>query len=147
MLGAWGGAGTRVEVFLGPSLPVTEMSLRWAKRAIKLAQGEDFKGKTSPFWYDVDSFFELCQAAGDRSVRDLIADFDGCSGKNASMIAAGFLGQPAGSLTRTKLKPCYQLPGRSPGPSGRSGWGRSETSSATGHRPTITLRRINGMSS
>ena len=103
-LGAWGGAGTRVEVFLGPSLPVTEMSLRWAKRAIKLAQGEDFKGKTSPFWYDVDSFFELCQAAGDRSVRDLIADFDGCSGKNASMIAAGFLGQPAGSLTRDEAE-------------------------------------------
>ena len=95
-------AGTRVDVVLGESLTVNESTLSWATQAIKLAQGEGYKGKTSPFWYDGDAFFELLQAAGGRPVRDLVADFDGCSGAKAGKITADFLGRSCDSMTRAE---------------------------------------------
>ena len=36
-------------------------------------------GSTSPHWYDAATFHELLYASGDRLVRDLIANLDGCS--------------------------------------------------------------------
>lgn len=95
-------AGTRVDVVLGESLTVDRSTLSWATEAVRLAQGEEYKGKTSPFWYDGDAFFELLQAAGGRAVRDLVADFDGCSGAKAGKIAADFLGRSCDSMTRAE---------------------------------------------
>ena len=92
--------GTRVEVFLGPTLRVDFAALAWGQEAINFARGETYRGKTSPFWYDGDAFFELLQAAGDRPVREVVAEFDGCSGPKAGQIATAYKGRPASSLTR-----------------------------------------------
>jgi len=94
--------GTRVEVFLGPALKVDEDALTWGLEAIRFTQGATYGGKTSPFWYDSDAFFELLQAAGDRPVREVVAEFDGCSGPKAGQIATAFKGRAASSLTRSE---------------------------------------------
>ncbi len=94
-------AGTRVEVQLGSALPVSEERLRWARNACLLAEGsQDASCKTSPHWYDADSFYELLQAAGTRLTREVIAEFDGCSGATAGRVCAFYLGRAASSLSR-----------------------------------------------
>lgn len=99
-LGAWDGVGTRIDVRLGQSLQVGRPALAWAAEAALMAQGDDYNGKTSPHWYDTDSFFELLMAAGARPVRDLIASLDGCTGGKAGEIAKLYLGRCCDSLTR-----------------------------------------------
>lgn len=109
-IGPWSGCGTRVEVllgeslpidedtfnlmdfaleiFLGESVPVAEDTFIWARRATALANvasANNYSGKTSAWWYDSDSFFELLQAAGARTVRDLVGDFAGCSRRKAAI--------------------------------------------------------------
>jgi hypothetical protein len=91
--------GTRIEVYLGPSLTLTQEDLDWAKRAMLFVGGTPYPGKTSPHWYDSDAFLELLKASGTRTVRDLIAEFDGCTGK-AGRIASEFKGRLACELDR-----------------------------------------------
>ena len=67
-----------------------------------------YSRKTSPWFYDSDSFFELLKAAGVRTVRDVIQDFDGCSGR-ASRIAAKFLGRTAASLAYDEAEELLRL--------------------------------------
>ena len=88
LIGPWSGSGTRVEVLLGESLPVDEDTFTWARRAKDLANvagAKSYPGKTSAWWYDSDSFFELLQAAGIRTVRELVTDFAGCSRSKAAI--------------------------------------------------------------
>jgi len=95
--------GTRVEVQLGASLPVDDGTLKGARNACLVATGKDSTNatcKTSPHWYDADSFYELLQAADGRSAREVVAEFDGCSGAKAGHVCAPFLGRDASSLTR-----------------------------------------------
>ena len=77
----WAGGGTRIEISFGPALQdYLSDALRWAKRAEILAAGRPgYSGRSSPWWYDSPAFFELLQAAGERTVRDLAGDLDGCS--------------------------------------------------------------------
>lgn len=96
----WEGRGTRVEVRLGRSLEAGRRDLPLALRAKVLAGGKRYKGRTSAFWYDSDSFYELCQAAGPRSVRELVSSFDGCSRRKAGGLAAGHRGRLASTLMR-----------------------------------------------
>ena len=100
----WDGRGTRVEVLLGDSLPVEEDTFEWAYRAIRLTRGETYKGRTSPWWYDSDSFYELTQAADRQTVRELVAGFEGCSGAKAGKLAAAFSGRPCASLSREEVE-------------------------------------------
>jgi hypothetical protein len=51
-------------------------------------QGSTYTGKTSPWWYDTPQFHELLSAGGDRPVRELVAQLDGCSGAKAGEIVA-----------------------------------------------------------
>jgi hypothetical protein len=86
-IGPWSGSGTRVEVLLGESLLVDEDTFAWGHRATALANvagAKNYSGKTSAWWYDSDSFFELLQAAGSRTVRELVGDFAGCSRSKAA---------------------------------------------------------------
>ena len=100
-LGDWRGRGTRVEVRLGPALVVDDEVFDWAKRADDLSTtGKGYKGRTSPWWYDSDSFYELVQAAGKRTVRDLVQEFEGCSGRKAGNVAGGFPNRQSSSLSR-----------------------------------------------
>ena len=81
--------GTRIEIAFGPDLPCDEDTLRWAMLARDLAGfGSIYSGKTSPWWYDVPAFHELLDAAGNRPVRELVAELDGCSGGKAGEIVA-----------------------------------------------------------
>jgi hypothetical protein len=99
----WEGEGTEVEVGFGPGLDLYGNNLfSWADQARRLAgRGETYAGKSSPWWYDSDSFWELLQAGGNRMVRDLVAkDLEGCSEPKAGKITAPYLGRTAASLTR-----------------------------------------------
>ncbi len=61
-------SGTRITITLGNSVPKDDSDLGWAKQAKALKVVEKYTGKSSPWWYDSDSFYELIMAAGDRSV-------------------------------------------------------------------------------
>ncbi|AZK47850.1 ATP-binding protein [Paenibacillus lentus] len=61
----WNGLGTKIEINLG-SIQITEQDLAWGKAAIRMANvshNKSFKGKTSPFWYTSEAFYEVCNAA------------------------------------------------------------------------------------
>ena len=93
--------GTRIEIDFGSALPDDRNALSWAELAARVGHhGEVYNGKSSPHWYDDDAFFELLQAAGDRPVRDLVAELDGCSGAKAGKIAAAFKGNTCSALCR-----------------------------------------------
>jgi hypothetical protein len=80
--------GTRIEIGLGPALPPDQAALAWAQLACHLAQGTTYGGRSSPWWYDPSQFHELLYAGGDRPVRELITNLDGCTGGNAGIIVA-----------------------------------------------------------
>jgi hypothetical protein len=81
--------GTKVEISFGPALPGDDNPLRWARIAQHFARfGQSYGGKSSPHWFDAANFLELLSASGERSVRDLIAHLDGCTGGRAGEIVA-----------------------------------------------------------
>ena len=104
--GCWPGI-TRIEVRFGPSLPVDDETLDWARQAIALSNGESrYPGnKTSPHWYDSDSFYELLLATQGQTVREFVeAAFEGCSGAKAGQIATEFKMRLASDLTREEAE-------------------------------------------
>jgi hypothetical protein len=103
----WRGSGTQVEVGFGR--PLHDLNpdevFAYAIVARYLAgRGQEYTGKSSPWWYDADSFWELMQAAGDRIVREEIAKLDGCGRQKAGDIARDFHGRTAASLTRAEAE-------------------------------------------
>jgi hypothetical protein len=95
-------AGTRIEIHLGEGLRSAD-ALAWARSAAELAgRGEIYRGRSSPHWYDGEAFFDLLQAAGDRSARELVAELDGCTGAKAGRITMGFKGRTCSSLSRAE---------------------------------------------
>ena len=87
--------GTRVEIHLGEGLSGSD-ALAWARSAAELAgRGEIYRGRSSPHWYDGEAFFDLLQAAGSRSVRELVAELDGCTGAKAGRITKLSRAEPA----------------------------------------------------
>jgi len=103
-VGAWKRKATRVEVTFGTELDGTSALFLWARQAIELSgRGKSYAGRSSPWWYDSDSFWELLKAAGQRSARDLVAQLEGCHRK-AAEVAAAFAGRQAASLTRAEAQ-------------------------------------------
>jgi hypothetical protein len=95
--------GTFIRISFGPLLLDDDDALLWAEQAIAMAKGgEGYSGKPSPHWFDADAFYELVHASGDRKVRDLIANLDGCSGGKAGEIASGFPQRSCNSMTRAE---------------------------------------------
>ena len=80
--------GTRIEIGFGPDIPEDRYPLFWANVAVRMAQGQTYKGSSSPFWYDVPQFHELLEASGPALVRELVASLDGCTGGKAGLIVA-----------------------------------------------------------
>jgi hypothetical protein len=81
--------GTRIEIALGSALPDDMLALSWAQTACRLARtGRAYLGKSSPWWYDAAQFHELLSATGDRPVRELVANLEGCTGNRASEIVS-----------------------------------------------------------
>jgi hypothetical protein len=102
-LGAAKEGGTKVEVHLGPRLVVDHRAMEWARGASLLARGVgSYSGKTSPHWYDSDSFYELMKAAVGQSVADVVGLFDGCAHPKAGKIAREFAGRKATDLDRAE---------------------------------------------
>ncbi|MCL6612534.1 MAG: ATP-binding protein [Peptococcaceae bacterium] len=93
-IGDYTGEGTRIEVYLNE-----EPDLTWAEQAIIMNSGDKYKGKTSAYWYSSESFFSLMQAAKNMYVRDIVAEFDGCSEPKAGRITKDFKNRLAPSLT------------------------------------------------
>ncbi|AKL96164.1 DNA topoisomerase VI, subunit A [Clostridium aceticum] len=74
--------GTKIEVSLGDEY----IDFKWAEDAVKFNKGTKYKGKTSAYWYNSETFFELLQAT-DSTVREVVEQFDGCSSTKAGKIA------------------------------------------------------------
>ncbi len=90
--------GTKIEVYPGNSI---KSDLSWALDAIKYAGGEYYKGKTSGYWYTSEAFFELLQGNSE-SVRDIIFQFDGCTGTKAGRILSDFKNRKSNTLSWTE---------------------------------------------
>jgi len=104
-VGGYSRKGTRVEVWLGDGPwsagGFDDEALELARLTILLAgHGRLYKRRSSAYWIDSDSFFELCQAAGDATVRELVAQFEGCSGAKAGSISESWRGRDCSSLSR-----------------------------------------------
>ena len=97
--------GVRIEISFGSGLPHDANALGWARQARKLAEyGSGYSGKSSPWWYDGAQFHELLDVNGDRPVRDLISQLDGCTGNKAGEIVttAGLNRATCRSVTQTQ---------------------------------------------
>ena len=94
--GPYGNQGTRIEIELGKPLELTPADMNLGEIAIVAAraQRKKYKGKTSPGWYDTDSFHDLMMSIQPEAttVREFITNFDGCSAK-APEIAGEFSGR------------------------------------------------------
>lgn len=90
--------GTRIGIRLGPDVPVGENVLGWSEIAIAFATpGKSYTGRTSPWWYDAESFFEMCKAAGSRPLADLCGVFRDITQQTAASLAGSTL---SGDVTR-----------------------------------------------
>ncbi|SHN59532.1 Histidine kinase-, DNA gyrase B-, and HSP90-like ATPase [Desulfitobacterium chlororespirans DSM 11544] len=67
--------GTKISFQLG-RLPINSS---WAQTAVRYAGGESYRGRTSPWWYTSENFFELFQAFGG-TVRELIQQLTAAPG-------------------------------------------------------------------
>jgi hypothetical protein len=100
-VGEYKGQGTTIQLRLGQPLELTPEDLLPSQIAIIAARAQEkrYTGKTSPHWYNVESFHELLLSTPDEmTVRDFAADLEGCF-SSAGGIAAGFERRPARSLT------------------------------------------------
>lgn len=101
LVSPWEGNGTRIEITFGPALEIEGDILGLARRAIELAHGGPrYAGRTSVWWYDWDGFFELLQAAASRTVREVVASFDGWAEPKAGRGTRAYHGRLASSLSR-----------------------------------------------
>ena len=104
--------GTRIEIKLGPELPGDEQPLEWAGWAGHVARaGKEYRGRSSPHWYDAPAFHELILAYGASPLRALIAELDGCThGKAGEIVSAAGL-EPAhcDSLTRQEAETLLRI--------------------------------------
>ncbi|WP_052410030.1 ATP-binding protein [Paenibacillus durus] len=95
VIGDYSDNGTLIEIQFGKSLTP---NLEWAESAIHYNRGDEYKGKSSGYWYTSEAFYELCQGYSG-SVRDLVSEFDGCTGAKAGKVSSDYKGQRANSLT------------------------------------------------
>lgn len=99
--------GTAICVRLGPAIP-DECLQPWIYALQRLGRaGIGYRGKTSPHWYTPADFWELLQAAGDASVRDVLEAFDGLAGttaRSALLRTADLTGRSAVSLSRREAE-------------------------------------------
>lgn len=68
--------GTAVTITFGKTVPSNGRELAWATLANLFSFAKTYKGKTSAWWYDSDSFYELMMAAGARPLKELLEYFD-----------------------------------------------------------------------
>lgn len=69
--------GVRVEIKFGGELASDHDPLRLARVAVAMRGTSRYEGKTSPHWYDSDSFYELLQGAGAMRLGAVLDNFAG----------------------------------------------------------------------
>jgi len=94
--------GTRIHLHLGAEVPSDRGDLLWGEQAISFRRtsSSNYKGTTSCFWYDSDSFFELLLSAGDLPLTSLVARFDKLASKVHTI--PSLQGQTCGSMSRAQ---------------------------------------------
>lgn len=94
--------GTRIGIQLGESIPLETDVLAWAEFAAHFANvGKIYTGKTSPWWYDSEAFFEMCHAAGSRPLGDLLRMFRDINAATANELAGA---REANALSRNEAE-------------------------------------------
>lgn len=76
--------GTAIKITFGPNMEKSGEDLHWAKLAKMFRFAKVYEGKTSAWWYDSDSFYELLLAAAGRSTAEVLEYFDGFGPKKQS---------------------------------------------------------------
>ncbi|MBP3959437.1 hypothetical protein J8F10_29690 [Gemmata sp. G18] len=99
----WNEEGTRIEViFRGEFASIAAKDgglFEWAHVACLLTHGDQYRGKSSPWWYGDSSFWELLQAAGHRPLERVLETLDGCTErKRVAKVAGGLRGRGATSI-------------------------------------------------
>ena len=80
--------GTRITIAYGPALAKQRDMTSWSEFAISIADmGSQYNGKTSPWWYDEDAFFELL-FSNRAPLENLLKMFHKVSAREAKDIAA-----------------------------------------------------------
>ena len=77
--------------------------------------GNGYSGKSSAHWFDAEAFDELIHCSGDRLVRDLVANLDGCTGGKAGAVTAELRGKTSAKVSRDEFdgsSPAHPLRGR-----------------------------------
>ena len=97
--------GTKISIRLGDAIDTRKVPLMtYANIALSMAElGTTYTGKTSPWWYDAASFFDVLDAAGDTPVSEICSLFRGINGASASKLANGRLCSEMTSTDATEL--------------------------------------------
>jgi DNA topoisomerase VI subunit B len=97
-IGADDRKGTSILVTLG--MPVSTETLQWGRLAIQFSRkGTMYSGKSSPYWYTSEAFFELINAAN-MPTENFVALF--CGPKKTAEIVEQFNFEYEGTITETK---------------------------------------------
>lgn len=69
--------GTRIRLRLGSAIPTKNHALTSLSHlsTVFAPLGKHYTGKTSPWWYDTEAFFELCHAAGEQPLYRILTLF------------------------------------------------------------------------
>ena len=104
VIGPFKGEGTRIEVTLGPEAGPTYFE--WANLAMKFSNnGQQYEGKTSPWWYTAKDFQELCISAKGITIRDLISHyFAGADDRHIAQITMDFGRKQASEISLGEAK-------------------------------------------
>lgn len=93
---------TRVSLKFGAGLPRKPGTDDWslARLAHGFAYATTYQGKSSAWWYDSDSWYELMQAAGATPLDQLLPQFDGMQGGPLRTLILDYGKGAAGDLSR-----------------------------------------------
>lgn len=91
--------GTAIKITFGPNMESSGDDLHWADLAKLFRFAKVYDGKTSAWWYDSDSFYELLLAAAGRTTAEVLEYFDGFGGKKQDaqsfVVKAGVADDPS----------------------------------------------------
>lgn len=102
--GASGKYGTRIRIRLGKDFNLGDDMDQLSKWSTTFAKfGTHYNGKTSPWWYDLESFFEMCAASGQSPTATVLALFRDISYSDAQAIVLALsLPEITENLTKTQ---------------------------------------------
>lgn len=114
--------GTRITVVYGPALASQTDILSWSEFSISVADlGTVYSGKTSPWWYDEDAFFELL-FSNRAPMADLLKMFHKVSARDAKEMADLFPGEITRPDARALLRTMRDIsPAPAPSKLGKMG--------------------------